>query len=142
MPTSKQKKGRDDSMAEILAKIHDGQRIRLETAKNDLKTKIIPRLEQLGIAAVQATYSGYGDSGSIQTIDYLDATHKPVDIERVAPTITPEVERALDQFLPDGFEINEGGQGDITIEVRKGVVRIEHQENYTQTHDTTEEFTL
>lgn len=142
MPKSKQQMGQDDAMAAILAEFHESQRIRLEGAKNALTTRIIPRLKQLAITAVQATYSGYGDSGSIQTIDYLDGAHKPIDIEQVAPAMIPELERILYQFLPDGFEINDGGQGDITIEVQKGIVRIEHQENFTETHDTSEEFVL
>ena len=48
----------------------------------------------------------------------------------------------LYEFLPDGFEINEGGQGDVTIDVAAGTVKLEHQENVTETRDSTREFTL
>lgn len=47
----------------------------------------------------------------------------------------------LSEFLPSGFEINEGGQGDVAIDVEAGSVKLEQQENHTETNDSTREFT-
>jgi hypothetical protein len=44
--------------------------------------------------------------------------------------------------LPAGFEINDGSQGTLTVDVTAGTVTIEHGENYTDTRDSTQEFTL
>ncbi len=142
MQKTKHHEAVDANFEKLLAEIAERQRTRLETAKNTLKTDIIPSLTKLGVAVVQASYSGYGDSGCVDTIDYLDANNKPIDIEPLDPTLAPKLDRIFHEFLPDGFEINEGGQGDITLEVQKGAVTIEHQENFVQHTDSTQEYTL
>jgi hypothetical protein len=45
-------------------------------------------------------------------------------------------------FLPEGFEIGEGGQGDLTIDVVTGKLTLDHGENFTETRSTTREFSL
>jgi hypothetical protein len=142
MPKTKNHEAVDANFEKLLAEIAERHHTRLETAKNELKTDIIPALKKLGIAVVQASYSGYGDSGCVDTIDYLDVNNKPIDITPLDPSLGPKIERLFREFLPDGFENNEGGQGDITLAVQKGVVTIEHQENHTETHNSTQEYTL
>jgi hypothetical protein len=63
-------------------------------------------------------------------------------MDMVRAASDPEIERVLYGFLPAGFDINEGGQGDVTIDVQAGTVKLDHQENYTETRDSTQEFTL
>jgi len=53
-----------------------------------------------------------------------------------------EIIPRLDDFLPDGFEIDDGGQGGITIDVQAGTVTIEHRETFVEYHDTSMEFSL
>jgi hypothetical protein len=132
----------DDYLGRLMAEYHQHEQARMEDAKARLKTEIIPRLKQWGVAKVHAEYSGYGDSGCINHIAYLDAHDQPVNMDMVRAASDPEIERALYEFLPSGFEINEGGQGDVTIDVTAGTVKLEHQENYTETRDATQEFTL
>ena len=115
---------------------------RLDTAKARLKTEIIPRLKQWGVSKVRAEYSGYGDSGCIDGITYLDAHDQPVNMALVQPYSAPVIEDVLYEFLPAGFEINDGSQGTLTIDVAAGTVTLEHGENYTETRDSTQEFTL
>ncbi len=132
----------DDYLERLMAEYRQHEQARLETAKARLKTEIIPRLKQWGVAKVKAEYSGYGDSGCINHIAYLDAHDQPVNMDMVREASDPEIERVLYEFLPDGFEINEGGQGDVTIDVAAGTVKLEHQENVTETQDSTREYTL
>jgi hypothetical protein len=55
MPKTKRHKAVDNNFEQIMAEIAERQRTRLETAKNTLRTDIIPRLKKLGVATVQAS---------------------------------------------------------------------------------------
>jgi len=129
-------------LEQFMAQYRQQEVARLDTAKARLKAEIIPRLKQWGVSQVKAEYSGYGDSGCINHIAYLDAHDQPVNMDMVRSASDPDIENVLYEFLPAGFEINEGGQGDVTIDVAAGTVTIEHGENYTETRDSTQEFTL
>jgi|688.fasta_scaffold47580_4 hypothetical protein len=129
-------------IADFVARYHQHEHARLETAKAKLRAEIFPRLKQWGVAKVKAEYSGYGDSGAINHIAYLDSQNQPVNMDMVRAACDPEIERVLYEFLPSGFEINDGGQGDVTIDVQAGTVKLDHQENYTETRDSSQEFTL
>ena len=132
----------DNYLERLMAEYRRQEESRLETAKARLKNEVIPRLKKWSVAKVKVEYSGYGDSGCINHIAYLDALDQPVNMDMVRSASDPEIERVLYEFLPDGFEINDGGQGDVTIDVAAGTVQIEHQENVTETRDSTREFTL
>ena len=132
----------DDYLGRLLAQYRDHEQARLEAAKANLTSEIIPRLKQWGVAKVKAEYSGYGDSGCINHIAYLDAHDQPVNMDMVRLASDPEIERLLYEFLPSGFEINDGGQGDVTLDVAAGTMTLDHQENFTDTRDSTQEFTL
>jgi hypothetical protein len=132
----------DDHLEQLMAQYRQNEQIRHEQTKARLKNEIIPRLKQWGVSKVKAEYSGYGDSGCINHIAYLDAQDQPVNMDMVRAASDPEIERILYEFLPAGFDINEGGQGDVTIDVTTGTVKLDHQENYTETRDSTQEFTL
>jgi hypothetical protein len=132
----------DDYLERLMAEYRRQEESRLETAKARLKNEVIPRLKKWSVAKVKVEYSGYGDSGCINHIAYLDALDQPVNMDMVRSASDPEIERVLYEFLPDGFEINDGGQGDVTIDVAAGTVTLEHQENVTETRDSSREFTL
>ena len=129
-------------LEQFMAQYRQQEVARLDTAKARLKTEIIPRLKQWGVSKVRAEYSGYGDSGCIDGITYLDAHDQPVNMALVQPDGAPVIEDVLYEFLPAGFEINDGSQGTLTIDVAAGTVTLEHGENYTETRDSTQEFTL
>ena len=57
-------------------------------------------------------------------------------------TLTEKLENCIYEFLPAGFEINDGGQGTLTVDVQTSRVTIKHQENYTASRDSTREFDL
>jgi hypothetical protein len=129
-------------LEQFMAQHRQQELARLDTAKARLKTEIIPRLKQWGVSKVRAEYSGYGDSGCIDGITYLDAHDQPVNMEMVRSASDPDIENVLYEFLPAGFEINDGSQGTLTINVTADTVTIEYGENYTETRNSTQEFTL
>ena len=38
-------------------------------------------------------------------------------------------------LLPDGFEDNEGGDGDITVDIKTGAIHVSHNEYYTESRN-------
>jgi hypothetical protein len=132
----------DTYMATLLADMQKREEERIEAAKTTLKRDIIPRLKKRGVVVVEARYSGYGDSGCVETVEYFDAKNKPVTVHDSRSPKARKIEDVLNDFLPDGFEINDGGQGEIKIDVEAGTITIEHQENFVEHHDSTLEYTL
>ena len=126
----------------LLAHYHQSEQARLEQAKAKLRTEILPALVQHRVANVEAAYSGYGDSGAIDGLQYRDAAGQRVDREAIPATLVEELENVLYEFLPAGFEINDGSQGTLTIDMQTAKVTIKHQENYTASNDSTREFDL
>jgi len=107
-----------------------------------LRDKILPGFKSLGIANIEVSYSGYGDDGSIDGIQYRDPTGNRVDRATIPEKLIEDLESCVYEFLPAGFEIGEGAQGTLTIDVAKSTVTLQHQENYTDSRDSTREFTL
>ena len=126
----------------LLAHYHQSEQARLEQAKAKLRTEILPALVQHRVANVEAAYSGYGDSGAIDGTQFRDAAGQRVDREAIPATLVEELENVLYEFLPAGFEINDGSQGTLTLDVLTGKATIQHQENYTESRDSTQEYTL
>jgi hypothetical protein len=131
-----------DEFQQILARLQQADEARLKQAKTRLRDEIIPRLKQWGVARIVVDYSGCGDSGGIDGISYFDAAGQPANMALVQTASDPDIGDVAYEFLPAGFENNEGGQGTLTLDVEAGTVKIAHSENYTATTDTTEEFTL
>jgi hypothetical protein len=132
----------DDDVLQLLAHYHQSEQARLEQAKAKLRTEILPALVQHRVANVEAAYSGFGDSGAIDGLQFRDAAGQRVDRETIPATLVEELENVLYEFLPAGFEINDGGQGTLTIDVQLAKVTLQHQENYMDSRDSTREFSL
>ena len=126
----------------LLAHYHQSEQARLERAKTQLRTDILPALRKHRVANIEAAYSGYGDSGAIDGVQYRDKAGVRVEREKIAAALTEQLENVLYEFLPAGFEINDGGQGTLTVDVQTSRVTIKHQENYTASRDSTREFDL
>ena len=132
----------NEEFLHILAHYHQSEQARLEQAKSRLRSEIIPRLTPHRVASVEVGYSGCGDAGAIDGLQYRDTAGQRVDRETIPATLVEELENVLYEFLPAGFEINDGGQGTLTIDTRTAKVTIQHQENYTESRDSTQEYTL
>ena len=130
----------DFDFKNILAKFQKEAATQLQAAKNKLRNDLIPELLGAGVANVEVAYSGYGDSGAVDDIQYRDAAGEAVDRSTVAQTT--QLEEALCEFLPYGYENNDGGQGTLTLDVQTGHITLAHQENYTESRDINREFTL
>jgi len=141
-PTQEDPPDENENIRQLLAHFHQSEQARLEQAKAKLRTEVLPALVQHRVANVEAAYSGYGDSGAIDGLQYRDAAGQRVDRASLPPDVIEELENCVYEFLPSGFEINDGSQGTLTIDVQTATVTIQHQENFTETRDSTREFDL
>jgi len=131
-----------ENVRQILAHYHQSEQARLERAKDNLRAEILPALRSHRVANVEATYSGYGDSGAIDGTQFRDEAGVRVDRTTLPASVIEQLETCIYEFLPSGFENNEGGQGTLTLDVQTAKVTLAHQENYTETRDSTREFDL
>jgi hypothetical protein len=131
-----------ENVRQLLAHYHQSEQARLERAKGKLRAEVLPALRNRRVATVEAAYSGYGDSGAIDGVQYRDEAGERVDRTTIAQPLVEQLETCIYEFLPSGFEINDGGQGTLTIDTQTAKVTIQHQENYTESRDSTREFDL
>ena len=131
-----------DEFRQIIDHFVQIEQARMEDAKKRLRTEIIPSLAKHRVANIEAAYSGYGDSGAIDGIQYRDEAGVRVERTTLPTPLVEQLENVLYEFLPAGFEINDGSQGTLTLDVRTAKVTLAHQENYTETRDSTREFDL
>ena len=132
----------NENIRQLLAHFHQTEQARLDGAKTKLRAEILPTLLKLRVANVEVAYSGCGDSGAIDGTQFRDTTGQRVDRASLPPDVIEELENCIYEFLPAGFEINDGSQGTLTLDVLTGKVTIQHQENYSATMDSTREFDL
>ncbi len=130
----------DPSIQELLERFALSSQNRLQTSQDKLRNEIIPALMASGVANVEAAYSGYGDSGAIDGVQFRDKAGLRVEREKIPAALTEKLENVLYEFLPAGFEINDGGQGTLTLDVQTGTVKLEHQENYTESTSSINEW--
>lgn len=131
-------------MIEDFATRKESRRTRCSNKLACLKCTTIPALHAAGIATVEITFDGYGDSGAVEGIDCRDADGTLVecpDVEiakaddeaggNAGPSVT-----ALSATLEDlaylalelhhpGWEINEGSSGSLEIDVEKNAFTLE-----------------
>ena len=115
------------------------KRRELEQQKSagEFRQTTLPLLKSLGIEKVVGGYSGYGDSGDLHDLACVGPEGKPVEID---DALRATLVNFLYEYLPDGYEINEGGQGDVTLNLQTMRVEVEHQENVIETKGSYEEY--
>ena len=132
----------DPSINQLIADMQRAEEQERRKTTDRLRDQILPQFRELGVANIEVSYSGYGDSGAIDGVQYRGPTGIRVDRASIPEKLIEDLESCAYSFLPAGFEINDGGQGTLTIDVQLAKVTIQHQENYTESRDSTREFTL
>lgn len=91
-----------------------------------------------GATEISAHYAGSGDDGSIDSPN-VDTGDDLNDAD--SEVVRDMMHRILDR-LHGGWEINEGSQGDIIIELESHEIRLEHSVNVVTTEDDYSTFTF
>ena len=93
--------------------------------------------KQRELAFVRVEYDGCGDSGQVEEVAYLDSQKKVITIDD--QSLHEAVEEYVYSILPGGWEINEGSEGTVEIDVAAGKTHVCHsqrvEEEYTEEFD-------
>ena len=104
------------------------------------------KLKENNVYLIEIQYSGYGDSGDVEDIEYFDRKNKLVEINQddyghcclwpkdEAPSWCKDKNHTIDDLvsemvyytLPGGWEINEGSTGTVVINMETGSIDVNH----------------
>jgi hypothetical protein len=136
-------------------KEHDDYNRRFIELLLENKTALFNVLAAAGIAIVDVTFDGYGDSGQIESIEAKGSdSDKIIDlpsvqIEIVTPiwgrpnvdrqtfSVGEAIEHLAYAFLREthcGWENNDGAYGDFTFDVADRTISLDYHERYTETN--------
>ena len=120
-----------------------------------LKTVILPRLEEAGIARVEIRFDGCGDSGAVEECVCLDAAGTAItcpdvtlqegeadtadgagseELQSLGQALEQLTYLALERHHP-GWEINDGACGDLVIDVAEATFVLDCSLRFTATDD-------
>ncbi len=109
-----------------------------EAYKNFLST-VSRKLDQ-SVARIEVDYSGAGDSGNIDAVHFISKKGEESEMD------DKEVREAVEEFAYaqleehyGGWEINDGSQGKMTIDVTNGKASFEHEWNVMETQEDNKE---
>lgn len=114
--------------------LRDYKKVLRERAQKRAETgaRLTATLIGAGVAHVVAEYDGCGDSGQIDTIEFLDAARQP------CAALPDGVEREVEDFLYDllearhgGWENNDGACGTFTWDLAQDALDHEHKARFT-----------
>jgi hypothetical protein len=123
---------------------------RKQTAAAQLKTACAP-LAAVGIKQITWAYDGSGDSGDMEgryitnvhgdcsAADYAAAI-KGLDQELQKQLALEELEKAVWELLPDGFEVNDGGYGEVILNTAQHKISVQHNARITETEYSETEY--
>ena len=120
-----------------------------------LKSAILPRLLEAGIARVEIRFDGCGDSGAVEEFACLDATGAPMpcpdvtllegeagnsdgdasaELHSLGQALDKLTYLALERHHP-GWEINDGACGELVIDVAEATFVLDCSLRFTATDD-------
>jgi len=120
-----------------------------------LKTAILPRLQEAGIARVEIRFDGCGDSGAVEECACLDAAGAAIpcpdvalmdgdadSVDRAGSEELHSLGQALEQLTylalerhHAGWEINDGACGELVIDVTEATFVLDCSLRFTATDD-------
>lgn len=94
------------------------------------KKEFIKQAKKVGIAKATASYDGGGDSGSVDMVSFVDKNGKNLENTALSDLLTDIAYRFLEEKHP-GWEINDGSQGQLVVDISNESMKLEHNERYT-----------
>jgi hypothetical protein len=101
----------------------------IEQARRTLAVEVLPALMACGVTNIEIAYSGYGDSGAIDGVQFRDAAGLRVVRDNLPQGVREKLETCAYAFLPVGFETNDGSQGSLTIDLPTRKIALRHEQN-------------
>ncbi|MGH9455892.1 MAG: hypothetical protein ACRD2O_18210 [Terriglobia bacterium] len=117
-----------NDLERVMAEYEERKRREREQAKTSLLA-LTGQLRGAGVRKVCASFNGYGDEGTIEGVEFLNADGDPVP--RMRAEQFPKLEDSFCPLLPDGYENNEGCSGTVSFDVEEGRVVVDANWNVT-----------
>lgn len=104
-----------------------------------------PALASLGISSIVWRYDGSGDSGAMEDVEIKGRGTVPESIEALKEAFKgfdPETQEKLNwikleecvwQLVPDGFENNSGGYGEVELNASTSEIQVRHNQRIEDT---------
>ncbi len=147
------------TMSDIMAEI-ETEKSRRAALRPANKSAVFAALAGAGVATVNVSFDGYGDSGQIESIEARDATNMSVPLPdqtisivaivwgQSAPesrpmTLTEAIEHLVYDALSEthgGWELNEGAYGSFVFDVPNQEIRLDYHERMTVTEFSSHRF--
>jgi hypothetical protein len=121
-----------DHFTRIVEEYEASRKRQRDTAREALHALSV-ELRAAGVSSVCATFNGYGDEGTIESVEFLDAQGELVT--SVRPERFPNLEESFYPLLPTGYEQNEGSSGTVSLDVEHGRVVVDVNWNVTTTEN-------
>ena len=121
----------EKSWEEIYKAITAERPAKAQTVKQQLYAELAKCTK---IVHVVVEYSGYGDSGQVEEVRFYDRDKKVVELAGAkAEKLTALIDEYVCDMLPPGWEINDGSQGTVKIDVLKQHAFFDHSYNVSET---------
>lgn len=104
-----------------------------------LKDALLEELSRHGIAIVIVHYDGEGDSGQTEDIEAFNSTSDTMDLAGPLRRKINDFTWGVLDIYHDGFVNNDGGYGELTIDVAARSVRLDHNDRVIEALSTTTE---
>jgi len=134
--TSEGKQTPESAVGDIAADLHEilntymaGIEQQIEQARRTLAVEVLPALLASGVTNIEIAYSGYGDSGAIDGVQFRDAAGLRIVRDNLPQGVREKLETCAYAFLPVGFETNDGSQGSLTFDLPNRKITLRHEQN-------------
>lgn len=94
--------------------------------------ELLAQLRARGVERVEVEYDGYGDEGSLTSVELFGPSYVEIDTSH---ELWGEVDRAVCEVLSrvwPGWEVDDGSAGVVTITVPTGRIEVDHGQRYTK----------
>ena len=89
-------------------------------------------LQEHGISKVVVRYQGCGDSGGVEAVEF-----EPAKVQ-LPDWMEDNLRDVAERYCPDGYEINEGGSGVLTVHPFLGLAELKHTDRFEDSEDMDE----
>lgn len=128
------------------AEVEKRVKIMEETRKAENKVaraNFLKELRAIGADELVSSYDGYGDAGNVEDLGvFKEVKDEQLGEIKIPLKLPSEMEIKLQDFVwaiayqqSPGFEINEGGFGTLTWDLRTDTITLEHSNRYLETND-------
>lgn len=131
----------EKEMEEFIRSINSEREARMAERSAKLRNDFMPELKRRNVSEVVLDYDGYGDSTSESGVAFRSADGDEISKDSFSLDENELVD-ILFEFVPPGYENNDGGYGQVILNVQTGKMRNEHAQRYTESHYSEEEFDL